>query len=132
MLTLRKTTADDAAFWKRLGKAMPQGGETYMIEDGAQHIGVLHYTLLWEELPFLNLLLIREDKRGVGYGKGALALWEENLRAAGYCTALLSTRKSESGQQFFRKLGYADCGALDMRGFARPQPDEELFLYKNL
>ena len=132
MLTLRKAAVTDAEFWERLGKIPPKSGEALVISDGAQSVGVLHYTLLWGELPFLNLLFICGDKRGEGYGKGALAAWENMLRAAGYTTALLSTRAVENGQYFFGRCGYTACGALDMRGFTAPQEAAELFFYKNL
>lgn len=69
MLTLRKTNAADAEFWQRLGKTLPRSGEAFVIEDGGKQVGVLHYTLLWEELPFLNLLLLCGDMQGKGYGK---------------------------------------------------------------
>ncbi len=132
MLTLRKSAVTDAEFWERLGKIPPKSGEALVISDGAQSVGVLHYTLLWGELPFLNLLFICGDKRGEGYGKGALAAWENMLCAAGYTTALLSTRADENGQYFFGRCGYTACGALDMHGFTAPQEAAELFFYKNL
>lgn len=104
MLTLRKTNAADAEFWQRLGKTLPRSGEAFVIEDGGKRLGVLHYTLLWEELPFLNLLLLCGDMQGKGYGKSALAAWETMLRAAGHKTALLSTRADEKGANLFRAV----------------------------
>ena len=132
MLTLRKTNAADAEFWQRLGKTLPRSGEAFVIEDGGKRLGVLHYTLLWEELPFLNLLLLCRDMQGKGYGKSALAAWETMLRAAGHKTALLSTRADEKGRTFSGRYGYTECGSLNMRGFAAPQEAAELFFYKNL
>ena len=99
---------------------------------GGEKIGELRWALLWGELPFLEKIILKEDRRGEGIGTRAMHYFERTLAQNGYKTLLVSTREDESGQHFFRKLGYKDCGALDMRGFAEPQPAAELFLYKNL
>ena len=99
---------------------------------GGEKIGELRWALLWGELPFLQKIILEEDRRGEGIGTRAMQYFERTLAQNGYKTLLVSTREDEGGQHFFRKLGYKDCGALDMRGFAEPQAATELFLYKNL
>lgn len=96
--------------------------------DG-KRAGTLRWTLLWGEVPFLETLFIKEGERGKGCGRAAMRCFEELLRRKGHRGALLSTREDEGAQHFFRRLGYTDCGALDMSGFT-PQKAKELFLYK--
>lgn len=100
MLTLRRANAADAEFWQRLGKTLPRSGDAFVIEDGGKQLGVLHYTLLWEELPFLNLLLLCRDMQGKGYGKSALAAWETMLRAAGTKRRCFQHARTKKGEPF--------------------------------
>lgn len=133
-ITLYKAKPADKGFWENFGNTFPEGNaeQKLIIAMKGEKIGIMHCTLLWNELPFLNHLIVSKELRGNGYGENALLLWENRLRIEGFRTALLSTRAAESAQYFFRKLGYTDCGALDMSGFTKPQADAELFLYKNL
>ena len=96
---------------------------------GRQKGGHAALDALWGEVPFLETLLIEEGERGKGCGRAAMRCFEELLRRKGHRGALLSTREDEGAQHFFRRLGYTDCGALDMSGFT-PQKAKELFLYK--
>ncbi len=92
-------------------------------------IGILEWNVLWGEIPFLEKIWFEPVHRHKGYGKQAMAYFEKMLSGKGYRCALVSTRKDEDGQHFFRKIGYRDCGALDMSGFTR-QCAEEIFLFK--
>ncbi len=73
----------------------------------------------------MNLLFLLEPYRGHGYGKEMVAFWEKQMREAGYKRVLTSTLSSEGAQHFYRKLGYADCGALLL-----PGEPLEIFSYK--
>ena len=92
---------------------------------------VLEGSFLWENLPFLSLLFIREEHRGKGFGKLAMQHWESALKRQGFQMALTSTQSDESAQHFYRKLGYKDCGCLVINEGPLAQP-AELFLSKML
>ena len=115
-------------------KRMQDGGafprETQIFEADSP-AGILKWNLLWGEIPFLELLYIEEGFRGRGIGSRSLMEWETDLRKAGFEAALVSTRADETGQHFFRKSGYLDCGVLHLREI-NGQEAEELFLYKKL
>lgn len=100
-----------------------------VMQDGRQ-IGVIRWKLLWDEIPFLELIRLEEGERKKGFGTRALALFECLLKERKFRSVLVSTREDETGQDFFRKLGYRDCGGIDMSGFTA-QKAKELFLYKN-
>ncbi len=80
---------------------------------------------------FLNLLFILPEHRGKGYGAGAMAQWEQEMKKRGFKTLLISTQVDESAQFFYRKLGYVDCGGLVFQGTPNSQP-MEMFMRKVL
>lgn len=98
-----------------------------VISGGNRIAGWLRYNLFWDNLPFLNLLYLFEEYRGKGYGGQLVRDWEREMRKAGYREVLTSTLSSEEGQFFFRKMGYADCGALLL-----PNEPSEIILRKEL
>lgn len=53
------------------------------------------------------------------------------MKSQGYDMLLTSTQIDETEQQFYRKLGYKDCGGLiiDISGYEQPM---ELFLIKSI
>ena len=57
--------------------------------------------------------------------------WEFEMRVKGYGMVLTSTQVNENAQNFYRKMGYKDCGSLiiDIPGYEQPA---ELFLSKSL
>ena len=87
---------------------------------------------VWNQYyPFLNLLFILPAYRGKGYGTGAMAQWEQEMKKRGFKTLLISTQVDESAQFFYRKLGYVDCGGLVFQGTPFSQP-MEMFMRKVL
>lgn len=97
-----------------------------MAEHGTL-IGWLRFGLFWDEIPFLNMLYLLEGYRGKGYGTQLVRYWEGEMAKRGHRRVLTSTLSNEGAQVFYRKNGYADCGALLL-------PDEplEIILLKNL
>lgn len=102
-------------------------GRVLLAEEGGAFAGWLRWNLFWDNTPFMNLLFLLEPYRGHGYGKEMVAFWEKQMREAGYKRVLTSTLSSEGAQHFYRKLGYADCGALLL-----PGEPLEIFLTKEL
>ena len=103
----------------------------YVIWDGDEPVGLMHHAVLWDNLPFLNLIYIKEEYRGRGYGTEAMRLWEEDMQNRGYKMVLISTQVDEDAQHWYRKLGYVDCGGLLMNGTPFEQP-MEMFMRKVL
>ncbi|MDD5936885.1 MAG: GNAT family N-acetyltransferase [Clostridiales bacterium] len=103
----------------------------YVICENDKLIGTMFHTILWDNLPFMNLIYICEDQRGKGYGSKAILAWEDELRKEGYKMALISTQVDESAQHLYRKLGYVDCGGLLFDGTPFEQP-MEMFMRKVL
>ena len=103
----------------------------YVIWDGDEPVGLMHHAVLWDNLPFLNLIYMREECRGNGYGTEAMRLWEEDMKNRGYKMVLISTQVDEDAQHWYRKLGYVDCGGLLMNGTPFEQP-MEMFMRKVL
>lgn len=139
MVSIKKACAADRDFWLsvdwHIGEAVflrkCREETAYLIIAEEEPVGVLRYSLFWDAIPFLDLILLPEEKRGMGIGKTAMVLWEKEMRQAGYDTVLLSTQADETAQHFYRKLGFTDCGCLLLSDGAHKQPTE-LFFKKEL
>ena len=139
MFSLRQANESDRLFWQSLVphiyekrfEQLLKAGQSYTLFDDETPVGVLEGSFLWENLPFLSLLFIREEHRGKGFGKLAMQHWESALKRQGFQMALTSTQSDESAQHFYRKLGYKDCGCLVINEGPLAQP-AELFLSKML
>lgn len=139
MFSLRQANESDHLFWQSLVphisekrfEQLLKAGQSYTLFDDETPAGVLEGSFLWENLPFLSLLFIREEHRGKGFGKLAMQHWESALKRQGFQMALTSTQSDESAQHFYRKLGYKDCGCLVINEGPLAQP-AELFLSKML
>lgn len=83
---------------------------------GESLAGWLRYNLFWDNTPFINMLYCLEDCRGQGHGGRLLRYWEAEMEKAGFRQVLTSTLSNEQAQFFYRKHGYADCGALLLPG----------------
>jgi N-acetylglutamate synthase-like GNAT family acetyltransferase len=102
-------------------------GEVVVMEMESAVMGFLRWNLFWDELPFMNILMIIESQRGKGYGRALVDEWERQMRDLGHAFVLTSTQEDEASQHFYRKLGYQDIGLFALPGEAR-----ELMLYKKL
>lgn len=116
------THVDAAGFRNRV---MSQSG--FVLRENGQPVGVMHHCVLWDRLPFLNLLYVLEGERGRGFGKKAMEAWEMEMKKRGYKMVLLSTQADETAQHFYRKLGYVDCGCLLFQNTPFDQPAELFF-----
>lgn len=103
----------------------------YVLWEDDNPIGFMTHCMLWNQLPFLNLIYVKESYRNRGFGSQAMKFWEDDMRKQGYQMVLISTQADESAQNFYRKLGYMDCGALLFTNTPIEQPTE-LFLRKIL
>ena len=87
----------------------------YVISDEDKPIGILRYSLFWDNTPFLNLIELVESYQGKGFGKQAMKCWENEMHNLGYKFVMTSTLSDEQAQFFYRKLGYKDSGCLLLR-----------------
>jgi len=139
MISIQYVTAQDKEFWFSMDGHTSEDGFHlnvfgklgYVIFEDEVPIGVLHYSLLWDNMPFLNFINIKPEYRKLGYGKFAMEYWESEMLIKGYKMVLLSTQVDEEAQFFYRKLGYQDCGCLVLNNCPLEQP-MEMFLYKIL
>ena len=81
-------------------------GVVDVLRDGEEIVGVLRYNLLWQSIPFLDLIFIDEACRGQGWGSRMMAYWEETMKRMGYSYVMLSTQEDETAKFFYEKIGY--------------------------
>lgn len=84
----------------------------YVIWEENQRIGIIVHCILWDTIPFMNLLYIKEEYRGRGFAKQAVLNWENIMQKQGYKMTMVSTQVDEEAQHLYRKLGYIDCGGI--------------------
>ena len=117
--------------WPRLSdaalEAQIRGSRIRIIEADEKPVGFFKYHVIWESLPFIELIVILESERGLGYGTRAVREWERQMTERGFDLVVMSTQAAATAQHFWRKLGYRDCGALTIRD----QP-AEIFMQRRL
>lgn len=116
------THVDGAEFRNRV-----MGKSGFVLWENGRPVGLMSHCVLWDKLPFLNLLYVLEGERDRGFGKMAMEAWEAEMKNRGYKMVLLSTQADETAQHFYRKLGYVDCGCLVFQNTPFDQPTELFF-----
>ncbi len=79
---------------------------------GNEPHGFLRFGYFWDEIPFMNMLVISAEMRGKGMGKKLVTYWEKEMRRKNHKMLMTSTQSDENAQHFYRKLGYRDAGSL--------------------
>ncbi len=87
-------------------------GEILVMKRDSDCVGWLRWGYFWDEIPFANLVWIDEPWRRQGFGRRLVTDWESRMRSDGFDSVMTSSQSDETGQHFFRSLGYVDCGAL--------------------
>lgn len=139
MFEIKHPTDKEIPVWTSLDKHINAGEvknivnnkHGYFITTSGLPVGVLRYTIFWDNIPFINYMFIKDGHRKMGVGTEALTLWENEMRKAGYKHVLVSSQSDEKSQNFYRKMGYKDCGCLILDFPGRKQPTE-LFFAKEL
>jgi GNAT superfamily N-acetyltransferase len=101
--------------------------EMYIAYEGTTFIGWLRYNLFWDNMPFMNMLYILAEYRGIGIGKRLVQFWERNMKSQGHKTLMTSTQQNETAQHFYEHLGYRAVG-----GFMQPNNEYEIVFMKKL
>lgn len=139
MVSIRDVREEDKAFWMSIDRHVSEEGfcrkvrdhSGYLLLEDEKPVGLMHYSLLWDCMPFLNFIFLLDPYRGKGYGTKLLCHWEAEMKKAGFSMALISTQADEEAQHFYRRLGYKDCGCLVLNDCPMEQA-MELFFCKTL
>ena len=99
----------------------------YIMWETGVPIGLMHYSVLWDNLPFLNFIFVDKKYRNKGFASQALVFWENDMKQQGYKMTLISTQVDEEAQHLYRKLGFIDCGGLIFNHTPFDQPMELFF-----
>lgn len=99
----------------------------YVMWEGNFPAGLMHYSIIWDTLPFLNFIFVVEKYRNRGFASQAIAFWEKDMKRQGYKMTLISAQADEDAQHLYRKLGYTDCGGLILQNTPFDQPMEIFF-----
>lgn len=91
MFTIRYVVENDKSFWFSLDRHLSENEfylkvrdkRGYVINDGAEPIGIIRYNLFWDIIPFLTFIHFNEAYRGKGFGKQAMLHWEKEMRELG-------------------------------------------------
>lgn len=132
---LRAASERDFAFLRALSTgpddetlhAQIRDGRLRIMESAGEPVGFLKYYILWEMLPLIEVIVVREDRRRCGIGRDAVRAWESEMAARSFRRAIVSTQADETAQEFWRRIGYRDCGS-----FTLPDWPSELFLYRDI
>jgi GNAT superfamily N-acetyltransferase len=105
-----------------------QNRQVLVLKNSDRIYGMMRWSLFWQTIPFLDLIILKEQIRGRGYGRKMMSFWEEHMKSFGYQDVLLSTQADEDAQYFYKKLGYQEVGS-----FLPPMQDvQELIFCKKI
>ncbi len=137
MLKIRNVKIEDKEFWYSLDKHLPEiefhnkirNKQGYVLLNDDKAIGLLRYNLFWDNTPFCTMLFVDVNYQGKGYGRKMMEYWASEMKEQGYGMLLTSTQVNETSQNFYRKLGYKDCGGfiIDIPQYEQPM---EMFMIK--
>ncbi|MEV7973337.1 GNAT family N-acetyltransferase [Cellulomonas sp. NPDC089187] len=105
-------TAHDRHLDPTLFPGLIADGRFLVAEDDGHACGLLRWNLFWDEIPFMNMLMVVEEVRDRGHGAALVNAWEATMAERGHRTVMTSAQADESAQHFYRARGYRDCGAL--------------------
>ena len=98
--------------------------EILIAEIKDQPLGWLRFGFFWDSIPFMNMLVIEAADRGNRIGARLVSYWESEMAKENHAFVMTSSQSNEDAQHFYRKLGYADSGSLNLPG----EPVELLFI----
>jgi len=138
-MKLQLVEHQDKDFWMSIDKHVNEVGfqnkvytkTGYIMWENDIPVGILHYCVLWDNIPFLNFLFVKKENRGNRYATETMKQWEQEMKQQEYKMILISTQVDKTAQCFYRKLGYVDCGGVLLNNTPFEQP-MEMFMRKVL
>lgn len=100
----------------------------YVVTDEDNIVGWLRYGLIFDSIPYMNMLYFIKAYRRKGLGSRLVGCWEAEMNKKGYDLVFTSTQSDEDSQHFYRKIGYTDMGGILIPN----QVPLELMLYKKI
>ena len=96
MIEIRYVCLEDKEFWFSLDKHLSDQEFYNKVKDSKGYIllvdntpvGLLRYNFFWDNTPFCNLIYIKSDYQGKGYGKMLIQHWEDDMKSQGYAMLL--------------------------------------------
>ena len=87
--------------------------EIIVAETEGRMVGYLRLEHLWSKVPFIGLVVVREEYRRQGVGRAILKFLEDCLRERGHRELWSSSQASEaSAQAWHRAVGFEESGFL--------------------
>jgi len=117
----------DASIDSSLMKVKIQRREILVAKEESEIVGILRFSLFWDNVPFINMLIVKECKRNIGIGTNLMQKWESMMNDKGYGRVMTSTQSDETARDFYKKLQYQEIG-----GFDYPGQERELLFLKEL
>lgn len=97
-----------------------------MAYDNQKPCGFLVINLIWGNLPFIELLKVKEDHQHIGIGTKLLEAATKTVKNWGFENILSSSEtENESGLAFHNK-----CGFKKLNSLALPHGEEQFFILK--
>ena len=123
-IELRTATHDDSDVVRLLDshvrgaelRRVIDAGRVMVAIDQGMVVALLRWGLFWDEIPFMNMLVVNDTYRRRGIATRLVDAWETMQRQQGHTLVLTSTQSDESAQTLYRHLGYVDCGCLILPG----------------
>lgn len=105
-------------------------GEYVVAREAGDIAGFLRFTWFWRTMPYMELIMVRAERRRAGVGSRMLAVWEGAMRAQGAELVITSSMADEPDPQaWHRRNGFSESGELT---FGHLQPTPEVFFVKRL
>jgi ribosomal protein S18 acetylase RimI-like enzyme len=105
--------AEDALVAKEIIRRKVEAEEILLAEVGGRIVGYLRLEYLWSKVPFIGLIVVREEHRREGIGREILKFLESLLRAKRQRLLLSSSMADNvAAQAWHRSLGFEECGIL--------------------
>ena len=88
--------------------------EVFVLEFENEIIGLLHYTVIWTTVPFINLIHIKSEYQKRGYSKVFLDFVKQELKKKGYVALLSSSQTNEPEPQAWHiHMGFKSNGIIE-------------------
>jgi acetyltransferase len=106
--------ADAVGFWRAL--VVPPRGAVVLARDGDRIDGVVMLMPAWApnqaHKADVAKLLVHRRARGHGLARRLMTALTDHARAMGFRLLVLDTRRGDSAEQLYRKLGWTEAGVI--------------------